>query len=225
MKAIIFALIALLGLLPIQADKNDNALKKNMDKCDFTPKPFAYGPNARLYSWSNISIWYTEILQDFKVYKDIQRRRYDMMSECADGESGYMEFDAKFRMKENENILCLVSYTVVEVFGCILAITTPQGKVLDTIDVSLGGYGINLQQFIIDEEDNIHVYTFIPEETESFPIEKCCVPPFKTFKGKVKEAVYTISGNRFILEETTYSETKYFTCKEEYKGLPNLWDL
>ena len=225
MKAIIFALTALLGLLPIKADKNDNALKRNMDNCDFTPKPFAYGPNAKLYSWSNISIWYTEVLQDFKVYKDIQRRRYDMMSECAGGEIGHMEFDAKFRMKGNENILCLVSYTVVEVFGCILAITTPQGKVLDTIDVSLGGYGINLQQFIIDEADNIHVYTFIPEEKESFPIEKCCVPPFKTFKGKVKEAVYTISGNRFILEETTYSETKYFTCKEEYKGLPNLWDL
>ena len=224
MKAIIFALTALLGLLPIQADKNDNALKANMDKCDFTPKPFAYGPNARLYSSYNIALWYTVIKPDFKVYKDIQMKTYDMMSQCAGGEIGHMEFDAKFRMKGNENILCLVSYTVVEVFGCILAITTPQGKVLDTIDVSLGGYGVNLQQFRIDEEDNIHVYTFIPEETESFPIEKCCVPPFKTFKGKVKEAVYTISGNRFILEETTYRETKYFTCKKEYNELPNLWD-
>ena len=225
MKAIIFALTALLGLLPIQADKNDNALKKNMDKCDFTPKPFAYGPNAELYSSYNIALWYTVIKPDFKVYKDIQMKTYDMMSQCAGGEIGDLDFYAKFKINGTENVLCLVSYTVVEVFGCILAITTPQGKVLDTIDVSLGGYGINLQQFIIDEEDNIHVYTFIPEETESFPIEKCCVPPFKTFKGKVKEEWYTISGNRFILKGTIYSETKYLPCKKEYNELPNLWDL
>jgi len=225
MKGIIFALIALLGLLPIQADKNDNALKKNMDKCDFTPKPFAYGPNAELYSSYNIALWYTVIKPDFKVYKDLQMKTYDMMSECADGEIGDLDFYAKFKINGTENVLCLVSYTVVEIFGSMLVVSTPQGDVLDILDVSLGAAGMNLRQFRIDEADNIYVYTFIPEEAQSFPIEYCAVPPFRTFKGKVKEDVYTISGNRFILKGTTYSETKYFTCKRKFNELPNLWDL
>ncbi len=225
MKAIIFALTALLGLLPIQADKNDNALKKNMDKCDFTPKPFAYGPNAELYSSYNIALWYTVIKPDFKVYKDIQMKTYDMMSQCAGGEIGDLDFYAKFKINGTENVLCLVSYTVVEIFGSMLVVSTPQGDVLDILDVSLGAAGMNLRQFRIDEADNIYVYTFIPEEAQSFPIEYCAVPPFRTFKGKVKEEVYTISGNRFILKGTTYSETKYFTCKRKFNELPNLWDL
>ena len=225
MKAIIFALIALLGLLPVQWDSNDNSLKQNMDNCDFTPKPFVFGPGSKLYSWSNISLWYTVITPDFKVYKDLQMKTYDMMSECADGEIGDLDFYAKFKINGTENVLCLVSYTVVEIFGSMLVVSTPQGDVLDILDVSLGAAGMNLRQFRIDEADNIYVYTFIPEEAQSFPIEYCAVPPFKTFKGKVKEAVYTISGNRFILKEATYSETKYFTCKRKFNELPNLWDL
>ena len=69
MKTIIFALITLLGLLPIQADKNDNTLKKNMDKCDFTPKPSTqigragyrrYQPHYRASPARRGSQWYSD---------------------------------------------------------------------------------------------------------------------------------------------------------------------
>ena len=222
-----FSILIIFFVSAQKLNAEKNSLQRAIEDCEYTPKPFVYRPGNKLYSPSNWSIQQTDAV-DCKIYTDIQRVKYNRISEWNswDPEFGDFTLHAKFYLQGTSSvILCFLVFDTPEIGGGILSITTPQGQILDYIDASLSGAGINLQQFIIDDADNIHVYTFIPEGAQSFPIEYCAVPPFKTFKGKVKEAVYTISGNRFILKEITYSETKYFTCKRKFKELPNLWDL